>query len=179
MSFERARALALAAALGFAVLGCEDEPAVKPSPHAFAVSPDIVTGVSIRGSARRLEVSRGGAKGPFTYRYSDGQGGAARSCPENPRLAAALARVMTIPSFEAVSDEDAARALAGVPAGDWVDLEVRDTIENVEPLQLRLLPPTAQRPKAYAQVPNGPYFVTDGKLLEVLGMDCESGGTAR
>ena len=154
-------------------VGCDDEPVITPSPHAFAVAPEIVTGISVHGSTRRLEVSRSDTKPPFTYRYTDGKGGAARSCRESPRLAAALARLMSIPSLEAVAKEERRTRLAGVPDSDWVELEVRDTIENVDPLQLRVLPPTPQRPKAYAQVPRGPYFVTDAKLLEVLTLDCE------
>ena len=173
------RALVLAAASAIAALGCEDEAVITPSAEAFAVAPEIVTGISVRGPSRRLEVSRGDPKAPFTYRYTDGKGGALQTCTESPRLSAALARVMSIPALEAVKKKDAERALAGVPEGDWVELEVRDSIENVEPLRLRLLPPAAQRPKTYAQVPNGPYFVTDPKLLEVLGLNCESGGTAR
>lgn len=175
----RMRWLWVAAALGLAALACEDEAVITPSAQAFAVAPEIVTGISVRGPSRRLEVSRRDAKGPFTYRYTDGKGASERSCPETPQLAAALARLMSIPALEAVKKKDAEAELEDVPAGDWVEVEVRDTIENVEPLRLRVLPPTAQRPKAYAQVPNGPYFVTDGKLLEVLGLDCAAGGTAR
>ena len=167
------RSLLLALAFGLVAVGCHDEPVITPSPDAFAVAPEVVTGISVRGPARRLEVSRGDTKAPFTYRYTDGKGGAPRSCRESPKLSAALARLMSIPALEAVKKEAAAEALAGVPDSDWVDLEVRDSIENVNPLRLRVLPPTPERPKAYAQVPRGPYFITDAKLLEVLTLDCE------
>jgi hypothetical protein len=158
---------------GLITLACDEPAALTPSDHAFAVAPEIVTGISVHGPSRRLEAARGDTAYPFTFRFADGTGRDARRCPETPRLRSALSRLMSIPVVAAVDDAEAERVLGTVADHDWVALEVRDTIQNVDPLQLRILPAAPARPRIYAKVPRGPYFITDANLLEVLNLGCE------
>jgi hypothetical protein len=64
--------------------------------------------------------------------------------------------------------------LAATPAGEWAWVEIRSTIKGAQSVRLRVLPPTSQRPRAYAKAPGTRYFVTDSHVLDVLELDCRA-----
>lgn len=154
-----------------ALSGCKRELRVSKGDELFAVLDEAVLEVSLRGPGGSAVAKRATAGGAYSFSRSGGGGGAER-CAAPQQLQGALVPIQQIRVRDVVP-KDKAKAVRGRPAAQWIQLEVRDVMEGVDPYRLRLLEAGAPSGLLFAQQPQDEQIVlVDRAILDLLSLHC-------